>query len=129
MRSEPRVNFTKTGAEIKAAADFRCEQIQQRLDHRLGALDEFMTDSKMVRSYLIRTAAGSRHMGGREPELWTKDDVSSEQLEEVRKTCERVYALQQELRQLQLLTKHIADDKTFDLTINDLIQYGFQLDV
>ena len=129
MRSEPRVNFTKTGAEIKAAAEIRCEQIQQRLDHRLGALDEFMTDSQMVRSYLIRTAAGSRHMGGREPELWTKDDVSSEQLEEVRKTCERVYALQQELRQLQLLTKHIADDKTFDLTINDLIQYGFQLDV
>ena len=68
-------------------------------------------------------------MGGRDTELWTKDDVSSEQLEEIRKTCERVYALQQELRSLQLLTKHIADDKTFDLSINDLIQYGFQLDV
>ena len=129
MRPEPPIKFTKTGGEIKAAAETRCEQIQQRLDLRLAALDEFMADSKMVRSYLIRTAAGSRHMGGRDPELWTKDDVSSEQLEEVRKTCERVYALQQELRQLQLLTKHIANDKTFELTINDLIQYGFQLDV
>lgn len=128
MRPEPNITFSKTGAEIKVAVGERCQQIQQRLDRRLSVLDAFLSDPKLVRSHMVRTSARhSMHSGGA-PELWTKDDVSSEQLEEIRKTCERVYQLQQELRQLQLLTKHIADDQTFELRLDDLISYGFQFD-
>lgn len=129
MRSQPTVIFSKTGAEIKAAVSERCEQIQTRLDRRLSALDNFLSDTKMVRSYMIRTSATYRGMhGSSDPELWTKDDISSEQLEEIKKTCERIYQLQQELRRLQLLTKHIADEQEFRLGLDDLISYGFQVD-
>ncbi|WP_442511705.1 hypothetical protein SH528x_003417 [Novipirellula sp. SH528] len=128
MRSEPTIVFAKTGAEIKAAVRERCHQIQQRLDRRLSALDNFLADNKMVRSYMIRTSAYRGMHGSGDPELWTKEDISSEQLEETRKTCERIYELQQELRRLQLLIKHLADDQEFKLALDDLISYGFQVD-
>ena len=128
MRTDTKITFSKTGAEIKSAVGERCQQIQQRLDRRLDVLDAFLADPKLVRSYMIRTSARHSLHGSGDPELWTKDDVSSEQVEEIRKTCERVYQLQQELRQLQLLTKHIADDQTFELALSDLISYGFQFD-
>ena len=66
--------------------------------------------------------------GSGDPELWTKDDISSEQAEEIKKTCERIYELQQELRRLQLLTKHISDDQEFQLGLDELISHGFQVD-
>ncbi len=128
MRSEPTIVFTKTGAEIKGAVSERCQQIEQRLDRRLSTLDNFLADTRLVRSYMIRTSAYRGMHSSGDPELWTKDDVSSEQLEEIRKTCERIYELQQELRRLQLLTKHIADDQVFKLGLDDLISYGFQVD-
>ena len=128
MRSKPTIVFSKTGAEIKTAVRERCQQIQQRLDRRLSALNNFLTNTNMVRSYMIRTSAYRGMHGSGDPELWTKDDISSEQAEEIKKTCERIYELQQELRRLQLLTKHISDDQEFQLGLDELISHGFQVD-
>lgn len=127
MRYREALSFRKTGAEIKAAIKGRCHELEQRLEKRLAVLDEFLTNTQLVRSYLIRTAAPTRH-GGDPGDLWSRDDISSEHLREIRQVCERVFEIQQELRRLQLASQHLADDQTFDLSISDLVGYGFNLE-
>ena len=118
--------FRKTGREIKAAAATRVEQVRQRLERRNQALKEFMGDAERVRSYLIRSSRQiwERHAG---PSLYSEGDISSEQMEETRQLCERIFALEAEEKRLKLIITHLDDDQTFELTYEQLASYGFEM--
>ena len=122
------IRFKKTGGEIKEAAGKRLEQLQQRLARRNTTLDEFLKDRALVRSYLVR-AIGSR-VRYRNPEdgapLHSESEISSEQMEEIRKVCERIFELETEIRRLRLAIAHLADGETFELTAAQLSSYGFE---
>lgn len=122
------LRFKKTGREIKVAVGKRVEQLQQRLARRDRALDEFLQDRGMVRSLLVRALGGRvryRNPADAAP-LHAEVDISGEQMEEVRKVCERIFELEEELRRLRLLVAHLADDEVFELSFAQLAAYGFE---
>ncbi len=128
MRKEVGLRFKKMGREIKAAVSTRIEQLQQRLARRGRALDEFLADPALVRSYLIRAIGG--RVTYRNPEdaapLHPGSDISSEQMEEIRKVCERIFELEREIQKLRLVVTHLADDEVFELDFAQLAGYGFE---
>lgn len=117
--------FRKTGREIKAAAARRLEQVRQRLERRNRALQEFMRNAERVRSYLIRSSRPIWGHGG--PSLYSEGDISSEQMEETRQLCERIFALEAEEKRLGLTIAHLDDNQTFELTYEQLASYGFEM--
>jgi hypothetical protein len=119
------LRFHKTGREIKRAAATRLEQVRQRLDRRNQALQEFMRDADRVRSYLVRSSRQTWGHGG--PSLYSEGDISSEQMEETRQLCERIFALEVEENRLGLTIAHLDDNQTFELTYDQLASYGFEL--
>ena len=122
------LRFKKTGREIKAAVGKRIEQLQERLTRRDIALDQFLSDRPLVRSYLVRAIGGRVRL--RNPEdaspLHGESEVSSERTEEIRKVCERVFELEREIRRLKLVVRHLADDEVFELEFAQLAAYGFE---
>jgi hypothetical protein len=90
------ITFRKTGKEIKGAIQNRRQQLTERLVARNAALDEFMKDSDKVRSYLVRSAEAILPVGlhGREGyTLYSKNDISSEERQEVAQLCRRIFGL------------------------------------
>lgn len=128
MRKQVGLRFKKMGREIKAAVSKRIEQLQQRLVRRGRALDEFLADPALVRSYLVRAIGG--RVRYRNPDdaapLHPESDVSSEQMEEIRKVCERIFELEREIQRLRLVVTHLADDEAFELDFAQLAAYGFE---
>ena len=121
------LRFKKTGREIKATVGKRIEQLQQRLARRDRALDDFLNDRGMVRSLLVRALGGRvRYRNPSDAPLHAESDISGEQMEEVRKVCERIFELEEELRRLRLLVAHLADDEVFELSFAQLATYGFE---
>lgn len=124
------ITFHKTGKEIKAAIQNRREHLELRLAARNAALDEFMRDSKKVRSYMVRQASGSTMPVGLHGRsryaLYSNADVSSEEAQEVAQLCRRIFEIEQELHRLALVAHHLKDDQVFDLNYDDLIGYGFE---
>jgi hypothetical protein len=120
--------FHKSGKQIKEAILLRSTQLQERLDVRNRMLDEFMQNSAMLRSYLIRSSDryGGMHGGESPSTLYSKQDISSETKEEIDQLCRRIFELEQELRRLKLVSDHIEEDRVFDLKYNDLVMYGFE---
>ncbi len=122
------LRFKKTGRDIKVAVGKRVEQLQQRLARRNLSLEEFSNDRAMVRSLLIRSLGGRvryRNPADAAP-LHPDSDISGEQMEEVRKVCERIFELEEELRRLRLLVNHLAEDEVFELDFAQLAAYGFE---
>ena len=117
--------FRKTGREIKAAAGRRLEQVRHRLERRNQALQAFMQDAERVRSYLVRSSRPSWGHGG--PSLYSEGDISSEQMEETRQLCERIFALELEEKRLQLTIAHLDDHQSFELTYEQLTSWGFEI--
>jgi hypothetical protein len=107
----------------------RRAQLQQRLDHRNQALLEFMQDPRKVRSYLVRSSQHTwshEHSGGYV--LFSAEDISSEEQQEIAQLCQRIFEIEQELHRLALLVTHMDDQQVFELELNDLIGYGFSTD-
>ena len=127
MLMEMEIRFRKSGKEIKQALESRVVKIEQRLTKRNAVLEEFMRDSKRVRSYLVRSAQFPWMPHGRgEQGLYSQEDISSEEKEEVAQICRRVFELEQELHRLHLIAAHLSDDQVFDLTFEELVAYGFE---
>jgi hypothetical protein len=122
--------FYKSGLEVKTAILKRKEQLEQRLASRNMALDAFMTDQKKVRSFLVRSTAGGRfHDGGEGYTLYSKDEISSEESQEIRQLCRRIFEIEQELHRLTLIATHLRDDQQLELRFDDLIGYGFDTSI
>lgn len=122
------LRFKKTGREIKSAVGERIARVKERLGRRDQALDAFLGNRTMVRSLLIRSLGG--RVRYRNPadavSLHSDSEISSEQMEEIRQLCERIFVLELELRRLQLIIRHLADDESFELTFDQLTAYGFE---
>ena len=119
--------FRKTGKEIKGAIANRRVQLEQRLKRRNEVLDNFLKDKQKVRSYLVRsTRLDYGHHGAAGYVLYGKDDISSEERQELDQLCQRVFEIEQELYRLSYITTHLEDDVVFDLDFNDLMGYGFE---
>jgi hypothetical protein len=118
--------FTKSGAEMKAAVRQRIEEVRLRLTARTTALDAFVAQTDKVRSYLVRSSYRTMGHGTMRPSvLYGEDSISSEEMEEIEQTCRRVFELEAELRRLETLVAHLADDAVVRLTLDDLLAYGF----
>lgn len=119
------IRFRKTGKEIKAAIGNRVTQLQERLATRNAALDEFMSDPKKVRSFLLRNTVPNYGHARQASALFSKEDISSEEKEEVGQLCRRIFEIEQELHRLELVRRHLSDDQVFELPFEDLVGYGF----
>lgn len=121
------VVFKKSGTEIKEAVQKRRDQLQQRLDSRNQVLDEFLKDTRKVRSYLTRsTNSAWAHYREQGYTLYSKEDISSEEMEEIAQLCQRIYQIEQELHKLDLVQSHLDDNQVFELSFKDLVEYGFE---
>jgi hypothetical protein len=118
--------FRKTGREIKAAVTNRRAQLEQRLQQRNEALDEFLKEARRVRSYLIRSTRPDFGHGRVGYILYGKDDISSEERQEIDQLCQRIFEIEQELHRLAYVVAHLEDDTVFELSFDDLIGYGFE---
>lgn len=128
MAKSSGLRFSKSGREIKAAVAGRLEQLQQRLNRRDQKLNEFLDNRPLVRSYLVRAVGGRvRYRNPEEvPSLHSESEIAGEQMEEVRKVCERIFELEAEIKWLRLVISHLADDDVFVLTAAQLVGYGFE---
>src|SRR5688572_13611870 len=107
--------FVKTGREIKAAVQKRRQQLEERLHARNKALDEFLKDTKKVRSYLVRSVEPNYGHGSRGYALYSSNDISSEERQEVDQMCRRIFEIEQELHRLSLINSHLRDEDVFHL--------------
>ena len=121
--------FRKTGKEIKAALQHRREQLQQRLAKRNQALDAFLAEPKKVRSYLVRSSQPTYGHGTRAATLYGQNDISSEEKEEIAQLCQRIFELEQELYRLAAIASHLPDDQTVELSLDELLGYGFEVNL
>jgi hypothetical protein len=79
-----------------------------------------------VRSYLVRSTRPDYGHNPRGYVLYGKDDISSEERQEIDQLCQRIFEIEQELHQLAYVVTHLEDDVVFDLSFNDLLSYGFE---
>lgn len=120
------VTFNKTGKEIKAAIANRVSALQERLDKRNESLDVLLKDEKRLRSYLVRSSQQNLGHGNRGGyTLNTPDDISSEDKDQIDQMLRRINEIQQEILRLKLIANNIEERRTFELSYNDLVSYGF----
>ena len=119
------IRFTKSGKEIKASIGRRIDQLRERLERRNQALDEFIRDPTKVRSYLLRSTTPNYMHGRTAAVLYSANDISSEEKEEIGQMCRRVFEIEQELHRLELIRHHLSDEQVFELPFEDLVAYGF----
>ncbi|NJK70348.1 MAG: hypothetical protein HC941_31010 [Microcoleus sp. SU_5_3] len=120
------ITFHKTGKEIKQAIVQRQQELRSRLDKRNQVLNDFMQDAKKVRSYMVRSSRYDYSHGGKSGYvLFSHDDISSEEKQEIQQLCNRIFEIEQELHRLALVIAHLDDKQVLPLTIDDLIGYGF----
>lgn len=121
------ITFKKSGKAIKEAVHKRCQQLRLRLEKRNAALDDFLKNPRKVRSYLTRsTDPAWIHYREKGYTLFSTEDISSEEMEEVAQLCQRIYQIEKELHQLELVLSHLDDGQVFDLSFEDLVAYGFE---
>ncbi len=119
--------FKKTGKEIKSAISNRRTQLESRLNSRNKALNEFIQNPGKVRSYLTRnTKPDYSHHGRMGYVLYGKDDISSEERQEIDQLCQRIFEIEQELHRLSFVVTHLDDNTIFDLSFEELLGYGFE---
>ena len=122
-----KIQFNKTGKEIKLAINKRREYLQQNLDRYNAVFNEFMRDARKVRSYLIRSShfyAQSDHKEG--DTLYNKTEMSSDERQYIDQLCLRIFQSEQELQKLVLMVIHLEDTRVFELTFAELIEFGFE---
>ena len=117
--------FFKTGKEIKAAIAKRISHLSERLKSQDFELDSFMHDTKKLRSYLIHSANPSFAAPQRLATIHEEEEISHEEKEHIDHLCRLIYDLEQEIRRLKLVSRHIDDERDFELNINELVMYGF----
>lgn len=121
------VVFKKRGSEVKAAIRKRCDQLRARLERRNRTLDDLIDDRKRLRSYLVLSTEHRLGMHEGSSELRSKDDISSEEIEDINQLCRRIREIEAEIYALELTLAHMEDDKEFELTLHELVSYGFEV--
>lgn len=114
--------FRKSGREIKQAIANRRRTLVQRLVERNHILSEFLSDVDRLRAYMVRiTQLDNPHY------IPGPNDISSVEVAEIEELCRRIGEIEQEIYRLELMGSHLMDESMFELTVNDLIVYGFEI--
>ncbi len=121
------ISFQKKGSEIKAAVRARCAALRARLDHRNKTLDALMADRRKLRSYLVLSVDHRYGMHEGSGDLRGRDDISSEEIEDINQLCKRIREIEAELYRLEMMLAHLEDDKEFSLSLQELVSYGFDV--
>lgn len=121
------LRFRKSGKEIKEAIKHRNVQLTGRLLARNNILDQLLENKTKIRSYMLRNTENNRYHGhAAGPVLFSKDDISSEEKDEIQQLCRRIFEIEQEIHRLALVSTHLIDDQQFDLEFDELVSYGFE---
>jgi len=125
VEREPRkdVVFLKTGREIKQALQARIVDLEGRLAKRNAALDVILSDKAKVRAYLVRQP--SMQFASQRTLV---EYLPSEDHQEIAELCRRVTNIEGELGRLRLIQAHLKDEQEFELTLEQLIGYGFTVE-
>jgi chromosome segregation ATPase len=115
------LSFYKSGKEIKTAIQNRIARLENRLQSQDAELDNFMNDTKKLRSYLIHSANPSFAAPQRLATIHAEDEVTYEEKEHVDNLRRRIHELEQEIRRLKLVIRHLDDNREFELNYNDLV--------
>ena len=107
--------FQKNGKEIKEAIANGVAQLDSRLKKGNEDLDNLMSDRTRLRSYLVKNSdvVWGMHGGEKSAALYTKDDISSEEVGEIRQIRRGIFEIQQELERLYLIKEHLKDEQEF----------------
>ena len=127
MFDQDAIKFRKKGSEIKEAVRARCAALQARLENRNLALDSLMGDRKKLRSYLVLSVEHRYGMHDGSGELRSRDDISSEEIEDINQLCKRIREIEAEIYRLELTLTHLEDDKEFSLSLQESVAYGFEV--
>jgi hypothetical protein len=112
--------FRKTGAEIRQALRKRIVDLEARLARRNVALDELLGDKARVRAYLVRQVNVNPLA-----QFAIREDMPSEDHEEIAELCRRVSNIETELGRLRLIQAHLQDTQEVELTVEQLVAFGF----
>jgi hypothetical protein len=121
--AEKELIFLKTGAEIREACRRRMQELEARLARRNVALDALLADKTRLRGYLVRH--GNLTLSGGVRQQNAVLDVPSEDHQEIGELCRRVSNIEAELARLGLIEAHLKDTQEFELTLEQLVAYGF----
>jgi hypothetical protein len=127
MFDQDAIKFRKKGSEIKDAVHARCGALHSRLEQRNKALDSLMADRKKLRSYLVLSVEHRYGMHEGSGELRGRDEISSEEIEDINQICKRIREIEAELFRLEMMLAHLEDDKEFNLSLPELVAYGFDV--
>lgn len=123
--------FKKTGEEFKKVLSVKISGLKSRLEKRNKTLDDVMNDKKRLRSYLLRSAKPAnygnqtRH-GVTGLSSYGHDHIGIEEVEEIKNLCSRIFEIENEIRTYETLKNNLADEDKVELTLQELIKYGFE---
>jgi hypothetical protein len=75
-----------------------------------------------LRSFLVRDPSARWPSAGLSQ---FHHDIPSEDHEEISELCRRVFVLEKELSALRMALTHLRDNQEFDLTFEQMQEYGF----
>jgi len=117
------VKFRKTGQAIKRAARKRQADLHQRLEEAQVGLSDFLDKPIRIREYLVHRM---RDELGTTP-FAIEEDIVEEHFK-VNGLLRQIVTLEDELYRLAMLEKHVDDAEIFDLSVDELIRYGFDIE-
>ena len=117
------VRFKKTGQSIKRAATKRQADLHQRLEEAQVGLSDFIVKPNRIREYLVHRM---RDELGTDPFAMEEDIV--EEHFKVNGLLKQIVSLEDELYRLAMLDNHIDDADIFELSVDELIRYGFDIE-
>ena len=124
--------FKKTGKEFKLVLQNKIEALRLRLERRNKVLDEVMNDKRRLRSYLLRSAkpvnqGNHRGYGGVTGlQSYGQEHIGIEEVEEIKNLCSRIFQIENEIRTYETLKNNLKDKDSVELTLQELMQYGFK---
>ena len=117
------VRFKKTGQSIKRATRKRQSDLHQRLEEAQVGLSDFLVKPNRIREYLVHRM---RNELGTDPFAMEEDIV--EEHFKVNGLLKQIVSLEDELYRLAMLENHIDDADIFELSVDELIRYGFDIE-
>lgn len=129
--NQRRESFIKSGVEFKKVLSKKIEELKMRLNKRNIVLEELLNDKKRLRSYLLRSAKPS-NQGGHRGHItghfnsYSQEHIGIEEVEEIKHLCSRIFQIEQEVKTYEIIKNNLEDEDNVELTIQELMQYGFE---
>ena len=117
------VRFRKTGQAIKRASRKRQAELHQRLEEAQVGLSDFLDKPNRMRDYLVHRM---RDELGTDP-FAIEEDIVEEHFK-LNGLLKQIVILEDELYRLAMLEQHVDDAEIFELSVDELIRYGFDIE-